>query len=812
MKTIFLSDGWRFSHLGDQGHAVEVSVPHDAMLAEGRSDLAASGINAGWFEGADYEYVRTLEAPAEWADAHVVLELEGVYHNAEVWVNGRQVAFRPYGYTNFYVDLDPYLSCGAANELRVVARNSDQPNSRWYSGAGMYRPAELHVGPRALHLPPNAIRVTTTSTSPAAVRVDVTHVGTGTLTVTVSDAEGAPLATRTAYATADGTASFDVELPGAPLWSPESPELLCCTAALVSADGACSDEARTTFGVRALTWDTASGLAINGERVILRGACDHHTNGILGALCDPDAVERKVRLLKANGYNAIRSAHNPCSKALLEVCDRLGVLVMDEYIDHWYIHKTHFDYVDYFDEWWRQDLADMVDKDYNHPCVVMYSTGNEVSETAQPRGIELAGELTEHLHALDATRPVTCGVNIFFNFLSSAGFGVYSDEKAAKELAEAEAARARGEKAKKSSAVGSQFFNNLSGMLGDEFMKRGAQLYFCDVKTRDAYARMDVAGYNYGIYRYPHDLKKYPERLIVGSETFCADAYLFWEEAKSEPRILGDFVWAGMDYMGEVMLGAWEYSDYYGNTTGDFGWISAMQGRLDLTGKPSCECLYTQVAFEQAEGPFIGVAPVNHAGERHTPSAWRMSNALQSWAWEGCSGKRAQIEVYSRAPMIRLELNGRTVAVKARPKDDCLTRFSCAWQPGELTAVALDAHGDELGRTTLVSAGLETELRALPEAESVAPGHLAYVRLRFTDAQGTWKPLERADVHVEVEGGELIALGNGCPYNEAGYLLDHTDTYFGEALAVVRADGSGPVRLVARAGEHEALAEVPLAQ
>ena len=345
------------------------------------------------------------------------------------------------------------------------------------------------------------------------------------------------------------------------------------------------------FGVRTLSWGK-DGLKLNGERVILRGACVHHDNGLLGAACDPDALERRIRILKENGYNALRSAHNPCSKSALAICDRLGMLVMDEYIDHWYIHKTLHDYVEYFDAWWKQDLTDMVEKDYNHPCVVLYSTGNEVAETAQPRGIALVKEMTEFLHALDDSRPVTCGINIFFNFLNHIGFGQYSDEKAAKEAARNAKAKAEGKKARERS-TGSKFFNDLAGIMGADFMKIGATLHGSDVTTREAFANMDVAGYNYGEKRYRHDLKKYPERLILGSETFCFDAYQFWELAKTEPRLIGDFVWAGIDYLGEVGIGSWEYSDYAPRFDNGCGWISAGSGRIDLTGKPLGEALYT---------------------------------------------------------------------------------------------------------------------------------------------------------------------------------------------------------------------------
>ena len=519
-------------------------------------------------------------------------------------------------------------------------------------------------------------------------------------------------------------------------------------------------------------------------------------------------MARKVRLLKANGYNAIRSAHNPCSKALLTECDRQGMLVMDEYIDHWYIHKTEHDYVDYFNDWWRQDLTDMVEKDYNHPCVVLYSTGNEVSETAQKRGIALTKEMTDFLHGLDDSRPVTCGVNIFFNFLSSIGFGVYSDEKAKKEAERAEKAKQRGEKAAKKKAVGSQFFNNLAGLLGDEFMKRGATLHGCDVKTRDAFANMDIAGYNYGIYRYKHDLKKYPQRLILGSETFCNDAYKFRELAKQEPRLVGDFVWAGMDYLGEVMVGSWEYADYAETFDGGLGWVSAGSGRIDLTGKPLGEALYTRVALEADNGPYIAVCPVNHTGDRHSPSAWKMTNAMPSWSWTGCEERKANVEVYARAARVELVLNGHTVGSKTL-KNDCLARFSIPYESGTLEAVSYDAADHEIGRCKLQSAGGTTRLTLDAEEPTVKPGHLCYIRLRYTDENGITKPLVRGNIQVQVRGGTLVGLGSACPFNKHSYLDSETDTYYGEALAIVRMGDGDAMTIAASDGEYSAELTVP---
>lgn len=792
MKATPLLTGWTCRHLGDTAPGKPVTLPHDAMLAEPRTALSAGGTNTGWYEGYDYEYRRTLTVPGnELADTHI-LEFEGVYHNAEVWLNGQKAAFRPYGYTNFYVDCAPYLHAGE-NELRVIARNADQPNSRWYSGAGIYRPVQLWTA-RGAHITLNGVKIRTLSLDPAVVEVRVKTTAPGTVRLMVDDLP-------TVQQESDGEAVFTLTLDNTRLWTPETPNLYTCRV------GFADDEVTETFGVRKVEWGT-DGFLLNGKRYIIQGACIHHDNGLLGAVCDPDAVARKVRLLKENGYNAIRSAHNPCSKALLTECDRQGMLVMDEYIDHWYIHKTEYDYVDYFNDWWRQDLTDMVEKDYNHPCVVLYSTGNEVSETAQKRGIALTKEMTDFLHGLDDSRPVTCGVNIFFNFLSSIGFGVYSDEKAKKEAERAEKAKQRGEKAARKKAVGSQFFNNLAGLLGDEFMKRGATLHGCDVKTRDAFANMDIAGYNYGIYRYKHDLKKYPQRLILGSETFCNDAYKFRELAKQEPRLVGDFVWAGMDYLGEVMVGSWEYADYAETFDGGPGWVSAGSGRIDLTGKPLGEALYTRVALEADNGPYIAVCPVNHTGDRHSPSAWKMTNAMPSWSWTGCEGGKANVEVYARAARVELVLNGHTVGSKTL-KNDCLARFSIPYESGTLEAVSYDAADHEIGRCKLQSAGGTTCLTLDAEEPTVKPGHLCYIRLRYTDENGITKPLARGSIQVQVRGGTLVGLGSACPFNKHSYLDSETDTYYGEALAIVRMGDGDAMTIAASDGEYSAELTVP---
>ena len=792
MKSISFNRNWYVRHVEDSGLGTPVTLPHDAMLSEPRTALAEGGLNVSWFEGRDYVYTKKWDVTQEQLAQHNVLEFEGVYRKAEVFVNGKKAAFRPYGYTNFYVELDGLIHAGE-NTIEVIARNADQPNSRWYSGAGIYRPVKLWSSPKK-YIPLNGVKIRTVSISPAVIAVTVKTSVPGDVQVDILDG-------GSVVASATGSGSFQLEIPAGKLWSVEHPNLYTARVTF----GEDSDE--ETFGIRSLTWGN-DGMKMNGERIILRGACIHHDNGLLGAACQPDALERRLRILKENGYNAIRSAHNPCSKAALEICDRMGMLVMDEYIDHWYIHKTKYDYVEFFDQFWKQDMTDMVDKDYNHPCVILYSTGNEVAETAQPRGIALAGEMTQLLHSLDSTRPVTCGINIFFNFLNSIGFGQYSDEKAEKEAARAAKAKAAGKKAKEKS-TGSKFFNDMAGIMGADFMKLGATLHGSDVTTRKAFAAMDIAGYNYGEKRYKKDLKKYPDRLILGSETFCSDAYRFWELAKDNPRLIGDFVWSGFDYLGEVMVGSWEFAEYAKNFEAGLGWMTAGSGRIDLTGKPLGEALYTRVAFEQAQGPFLAVRPLCHDSKRHSPSAWKMTNAMPSWSWQGCEGKKAHVEVYARAAQVELLLNGKSVG-KQSMKNNCLFTFRVPYENGTLEAVAYDASGKEMGRCALKTAEAETVLQAVPEETQVKPGHLCFIRLQYADAQGIVKPAERGLLDVTVEGGKLVGLGSACPYYELDYRGSKADTYYGEALAIVEAGSEGTVTLTATNGKLTASTSVSI--
>ena len=781
MRPQSFNTGWTCRPLNSSAPAQPVRLPHDAMLAETRSAASPGGKNIGYFAGGDYLYEKQFTPDESWKSCSI-LEFEGVYRNAEVLLNGETIGSHPNGYTGFYVNLSGKVKMGKSNTLQVIARNADQPNSRWYTGTGIYRPVTLWTAEDA-HILLDGVHVRTLSVDPPEVSVSVRTSCPGKAAIRIMDGEKV-LAAQ--FLQVDVQASTTFILPDALLWQPDTPKLYTCRVAFET------DEHTCTFGIRSIEWGQ-NGFLLNGQRIILQGACIHHDNGLLGACSYPEAEERRVRLLKENGYNAIRSAHNPCSKALLDACDRLGMLVVDELCDQWYIHKTRYDYASDFPAWWQEDLRSMVEKDFNHPCVIMYSIGNEVSETAQPRGIALTQQMTDMLHTLDGTRPVTCGVNLFFNFLSTIGLGVYSDKKAA-----------AGEK----QSAGSEFFNTLAGIFGSEFMKRGAQLPGCDLATREAYAALDFAGYNYGIYRYAHDLRKYPQRLILGSETFCKDAYRFRELAKREPRLIGDFVWAGVDYLGEAGLGAWEYLPSSARKHSE-GWLSSGCGRIDLTGKPLGEALYTRVALEHSPGPYIAVRPVNHTFHKHSPSAWKMTNAIPSWSWTGCEGRIAHVEVYARAARVALYLNRKRICSK-KLRNSCQAHFYIRYQPGTLEVRTFDANGSVIGRNALISAGATAQLALEPEETPACAGRLCYVRLRYTDAAGITTPLQQGKIRLTVQGGQLIALGNGCPYHPGSYLSSSTDVYYGEALAILFPDGSSNLTICAEDGHFNGYVVIPV--
>ena len=724
-----------------------VTLPHDAMLEETREADCRNGVNSGYFPGGKYTYEKTFEVSGEDIGKKLVLHFEGVYQNSKVYLNGKQVGAHKYGYTAFDVDISKAVQAGE-NHLRVEVDNSLEPNCRWYSGSGIYRPVTLLIDEL------DAPKIVTKSYDPAVIEV-------------TADAESVEIYDEDTLVVSGVPGRITV--PNAKLWTAVTPNLYTC---LIRKDG---KEHRTTFGIRLLTWDAKKGLCVNGERILLRGGCIHHDHGVLGACDFYDAEYRRISILKENGFNALRMAHNPATQITLDICDKLGMYVMNESFDGWYVPKTYHDYARWFDAEWKNDIAAMVNASYNHPCVIMYSHGNEVSETATKKGADTARMLTDYLHSLDNTRPVTAGVNVLLNVYANMGIGVYKDKG---DYKPEPLPRKKGYKEKK---TGSAFFNAMANKLGGLmfFMASGKK---GDKASKGAADGLDVLGLNYAASRYDEDVKKYPNRLMVGSETMVADLPYNWERVKKYPQVLGDFVWSAWDYLGEACIGDWTYNSYRGLP------LLAGQGMIDITGKPLASMYFMQVVWGLRKVPFIGVRPLNHAQEKPSTGAWQFTNAIDSWTWHAYERTKAEVEVYADAASVRLELNGKEVATKSIKKYK--TMFQLPYAPGQLTAVALDESGKEISRHSLHTGGKEIKLMVKPNKQTMtADGHsLCYLPIEFTDENGQLIPYIEQSVTVKVVGAaKLQGLGSALCKTDERYVDDHFNSYRGRLLAVLRA-------------------------
>ena len=760
----------------------KVSLPHDAMLGEERSSLSEGGVNSAWFVGGDYPYTKRFELPLKDGES-AILEFEGAYRNAKVVLNGSLVKENAYGYNCFYADITSFLKKGE-NVLEVRTQNADQPNSRWYSGAGLYRPVWLHLLPKE-HLILDSLQVETVDYRGGKLRVKGKTSCDGKVVLTIFDHEEKMVKKCEFEAKETGFEAF-LELNNPHLWSEDDPYLYKVSFVFGN------DERNFRIGVRQIEFNE-NGLFCNGKRILLKGACMHHDNGVLGAAAYRDAEYRKVRILKEVGYNAIRSSHNPMGKAMLDACDELGVYVLDEYVDCWYIHKTRFDYVDDLMANYKEDITLMVNKDFNHPCVIGYSLGNEVAETSEEKGISLLNDFVKLIKELDPNRLTTVGVNIFFNALYSMGFGVYSDKKA-NENSQA--------KAKKKES-GSAFFNKLTNFFGSEIMKVGSTLPICDKKTRGSFALLDAPGYNYAINRYGHDHKKYPNRLILGTETFCGDLAAFLSLAQKYPRVIGDFVWSGFDYLGECGIGSWINEEDAPSFDHGNGWVTAGAGRVDITGRLLGEALFTQALLGK-KAITMAVIPPKEYRLKHSPSAWKFSLALPHYDFPDDEiGKKVGVEVYSLAPSVALYLNGKLIGKRKSAKNG-KTTFAFPYAKGEITAKCFDAEGKEVGHTTLRSSSGETLLNLVKESERPTPNdRLLYVRIRLENGEGDLRVYEKDEFEISsIQGGELLGMGNGNSYQKESFFGSRCLSYQGEAIAVFRVDDETSFSFLLTSGNH----------
>ena len=754
--VIDFNKDWSFQKEG--GPWQRIDLPHDAMLLKKRDCGCRNGINTGYFPGGKYRYQKAFELPKSAIGQSVILHFEGVYQNCTVSVNGTHVSSHRYGFTAFDVDISNAVKPGD-NTITVQVDNSLEPNCRWYSGSGIYRPVQLWIR-NPDHI--EAVHIETLSIDPPQIKVDVSATGKAPVSVEILEND---------TVVADGKPGV-IPISGGKLWSAESPFLYTC---VVKTD---TDEQRLRFGIRMLKWSAQTGLTVNGQQVLLRGGCIHHDHGILGAREYRDAEQRRIRILKENGFNALRISHHPASQITLNICDELGMYVMNEAFDGWYTPKSYHDYSRWFESDWKSDVTAMVESSRNHPSVILYSVGNEVSETAEEKGVKVCEMLTEFVHSLDATRPVTAGINVLLNVYAKMGLGVYRDRGAYKPEP---LPPKKGYHEKKS---GSAFFNAMTQRLGKLmfFMASGR---WGDKACRGAAEKLDILGLNYASSRYDPDVAKYPDRIMVGTETMASDLPYNWMRVQEYPQLIGDFVWAAWDYLGESCMG-WTYHSYPGLP------LLANQGMIDTTGLPLASMAFMQVVWGLREKPYIGVRPLNHAHESPSKGSWQFTNAIESWNWPGFEGIKATVEVYAAGSAVRLLLNGQEIGTRRLKGYKAL--FQLSYAPGILIAQTLDENGTVLTQSSLSSGGGETKLSANPEKRVLHANssELCYLPIEFVDETGALLPAVEQPVALSLSGSITLAgFGSALYKTGESYQQDHFTSYRGRCLAILQA-GSQP--------------------
>ena len=767
-----------------------VVLPHDAMILEHRTPDTANASHTGYYPGNVYTYTKSFEVPVDWKEKEVFLEFDGVYNNAMVYINDDLAVQRPYGYSQFSVRTNDFLKYGQMNEIKVIANTGMEKNSRWYTGGGIYRNVKLYVA-NPLHVGLKGLRITTPEIDSdyAQVMVDVSiknadrNRQTATVVFEIVDTEGQVVNCEkvkcTAYADETVHLRRRLDINNPKLWSCETPYLYQCILRMEQ-EGTVVDEAASTFGVRKLQLDVKHGLRINGILTNLRGACIHHDNGVIGAVSLARAEERKIRQLKEVGFNCIRSSHNPASPALLEVCDKYGMLVMDETFDIWTHTKCDNDYANHFTEWWERDIEAMVEKDYNHPCVILYSVGNEIDEAGSSRGAYLNRKLVDKIRSMDDTRYITNGIN---------GMSIIMDQL--DEIIPQIIEKVNEQKTEEDSQgddAGSNRLNNLisfaGGVTGDMLFSHP----LIGERTEEIYGTMDIAGMNYMTSRYELDHATYPNRIILGTETFPADIARLWSLVKKHLHVIGDMTWTGYDYLGEAGCGIFRY-DGSENFGAKWPARAAYIGDINLIGNRRPISFFREIVYGLRKEPYIAVERLERYGQEVTKTPWMLYDDIESWTWPGYEGKPAIVRVFSASEEVELFLNGKSFGRKKTAEvADFTAEFEINYEPGNLLVVGFTNNLED-GRMELKSASDHLQLHAEVDRAAIAAdgADLSYVTISLVDEAGIINPAVTRAITVSVEGaGALQGYGSANPESEGNYFDTTWDTFEGRVLAVIR--------------------------
>lgn len=776
-------------------HAVDttITLPHDAMILEQRTQDTKNQHQTGFYPGGLYFYDKSFFVPEDWADKTAVLEFEGVYKDARVYINGDYAGGFPGGYSNFFVEMNDFLRYGQDNNIHVIANNSMEQNSRWFSGSGIYRNVNLYLGGEC-HLTPDGLRITTPEISSAAaiaaVELHLKNEGSRShslrIHTVILDECGKAAASESTPVTlfrGEQTICRQRICVRTPLlWDLEHPYLYTCQVTIME-NGEVLDTAESSFGVRRIGVNPVEGFTLNGKTVKLRGACIHHDNGIIGACTLERAEERRVELMKCAGFNCLRSAHNPISRAMLDACDKHGMLVLDELSDAWTRSKNHNDNANDLPTRWEDAVTRMVAKDYNHPSVVMYLTGNEIQEAGTAKGAQMNRAMAELMHTLDPNRYTICAINGLLAIMDRIGevFEAVTGKSMTDLMQELEQ--------NGSSNAGSDAVNSMLGALNGPMQDAMSTSQILTDILEEFTDATDLAGYNYLTARHALEAEINPNRVVLGTETLPSDIARLWKIVENNPHVIGDMTWTGWDYLGEAGIGNFFYD-------GRFGFLPnwpcsvAYCGDFDITGLRRSISYYRETVYGLRKAPYIAVERLTRYGLTPMKTGWSWTDSIHSWTWPGYEGKNANIEVYSSADEVELLLNGSSLGRKqVGTEAACLARFTCTYEAGTLEAVAYIA-GEESGRDVLYTAEEQVTLdvrcdRTVLNADGA---DLAYLTVGWKDTKGRENLNAKKAVTVHVDGaGQLQGFGSGDPDTPYRYQDTCQETYDGRLVAAIRA-------------------------
>jgi len=767
LRTVSFDGNWRFKKDSvidaspisfDDSKWRALDLPHDWSIEDlpnqtdsvvGPFTTKSVGTTATGYTVGSVAWYRKHFTLSNTSNKNVAIYFDGVYMNSDVWINGHHLGNHPYGYTPFYYDLTPYLKQNGENVLSVRVRNEGK-NSRWYSGSGIYRHVFLTIT-NPVHIEQWGVYITTPKVSETSASVNIQTAIINDeqnghrlkLRAKILDAKNKVVATTETNIPISQfhniPISQTIELPAPHLWSTESPYLYQAVTDILQGEKII-DHVVTNFGIRSIIITADKGFLLNGKPVELKGGCVHHDNGPLGAATIDRAEERKVELLKRFGYNAVRTSHNPPSIQFLDACDRLGIIVIDEAFDQWQRHKNPEDYGLYFDTCWQRDIDAMVLRDRNHPSVIFWSIGNEINERADAEGIAITKKLRDEVKRLDNTRPVTEALCFFWDHPN----------------------------------------------------------YKWDT-TAAAYALLDVGGYNYQWQVYETDHAKYPQRIMMGTESFPLQAFENWQKVEQHPYVIGDFVWTAMDYLGETGIGHTEL-DKLSKFAMEFPWFNAWCGDIDLIGGKKPQSYYRDVLWNRSKLEMLVHSPVPE-GHKEAISFWGWPDESAAYTFPGADGKPLQVHVYTKYDSVRLVLNGITIGVqKASDQTKLTASFNINYEPGELKAVGLK-NGKAVDSVVLKTAGKAAGIRLVADRKNIHanPNDLAYVTAEVIDANSNVVPDAALLLHFSVSGnGKIIATGNANPSGMESMQQPQHKTFKGRCLAIVQ-PGSNAGKIILKA-------------